>query len=113
MFGSIGNVWSALKDGALESAAKLYLNQKFAALGKVTQLSIDREARRIFIEAELNGETSPISVEVRRYDLEERGGAVYVTVRQVNASREWIASALRQYVVGREFKLPESAARFG
>ena len=113
MFGSLGKAWDAVKDGAFESAAKLYLNQKMASFGKVTQLSIDRDAKRIFIQAELNGEVSPISIEVGKYDLVERDGAAYVTARQMSASREWIGSALQQYVVGREFKLPVSAARFG
>jgi hypothetical protein len=113
MFDSLGKAWGAVKDGAFEAAAKLYLNQKIASFGKVTQLSIDRDSKRIFVQAELNGEASPISVEVGRYDLVERDGASYVTVRQVSASREWIGSALQQYVVGREFKLPASTARFG
>ncbi len=113
MFGSLGKAWVAVKEGAFESAAKLYLNQKIASFGKVTQLSIDRQAKRIFIEAELAGEVAPVSVEVGRYDLVERDGAAFVTVRQVSASREWIGKALEEYVVGREFKLPASAARFG
>jgi hypothetical protein len=113
MFGSLGKAWGAVKDGAFESAAKLYLNQKIGSFGKVTQLSIDREAKRAFIQAELNGEVSPISVEVGRYELEERDGSAYVTIRQVSASREWIGKALQEYVVGREFKLPANAARFG
>lgn len=113
MFGSLGKAWSAVKGSAFESAAKLYLNQKIASFGKVTQLSIDRDSKRAFIEAELLGEVSPISVEIGRYDLVERDGAAYVTVRQVTASREWIGKALQEYVIGREFKLPASAARFG
>ncbi len=113
MFGSLGKAWAAVKDGAFESAAKYYLNQKISSFGKVTQLTIDRDAKRAFVQAELDGEVSPISVEVGRYDLVERDGAAFVTVREVRASREWIGKALQQYVVGHEFKLPASAARFG
>lgn len=112
MFGSIGEAWGAVKDSAFESAAKLYLNQKIGEFGKVTRFELDRKGGRMFIEAELKGESSPVSIEVGNYEVQHRDGADYLTVRRVTASREWIGIALQQYVVGREFKLPANVARF-
>ncbi len=111
MFSSIGKAWSAVKEGAFESAAKLYLNQKIGEFGQVTRFELDRKAGRMFIEAELKGESSPVSIEVGSYEVQSRDGADYLTVRSVNASREWMGIALQQYVVGREFKIPSSVAR--
>jgi hypothetical protein len=112
MFDSIGNAWTAVKDGALESAAKFYLNQKIDAFGQVTRVELDRKLGRVFIEVELKGESLPVSIEVGRYEVRQNNGVDYLTVREVSASREWLGIALNQYVVGREFRLPASMARF-
>ena len=112
MFGSIGKAWNGVKDNAFEAAAKLYLNQKIGDFGHVTRLELDRKEGRMFIEAQLKGESSPVSIEVGSYEVQHRDGTDYLTVRRVSASREWIGIALQQYVVGREFKLPANVARF-
>src|SRR5512133_1572473 len=108
MLGSLAKAWSAVKEGAFESGAKLYLNQKIGSFGNVEEVRCDKAKRTMYIRATLKGEPTPISVEVASYDVSERQGETYVTVRQVAGSREWSSLALQQYVIGREFKVPSS-----
>jgi len=109
MFKSLENAWLAVQDSALESAARLYLNQEVRSFGKISQLSIDRKQRKLFVQVELKGETSPVSVNVDRYELTEKEGSTFVTIHDVTASREWIGLALQKYVTGRQFRLPPAA----
>ncbi len=108
MFGPLGKALGAAKDKAFETSAKAILNSKIGNFGRVTRLQIDSTRKTLVLEVELKGEVAPISIQVHRYDVVERGGETFVRVEQVDASREWIGLALNQYLVGQEFKIPGS-----
>jgi hypothetical protein len=76
----------------------------------MTELSIDTKTKRIRVRLELLGEKEPIEVEVLRYSLTEKSETTYVTIEEVTSSREWLAAALREFLVGREFAIPAKAA---
>jgi len=76
----------------------------------MTQFSIDTKTKRIRVRLELLGEKEPIEVEVLRYSLTEKGETTYITIEEATSSREWLAAALREFLVGREFAIPAKAA---
>ena len=76
----------------------------------MTELSIDTKTKRIRVRLELLGEKEPIEVEILRYSLAEKGEKTYITIEGATSSREWLATALRELLVGREFAIPAKAA---
>lgn len=111
MLESFSRAFKAVKEGAIEVAAKAYLNRKIGNFGSVTRLEIDPRAGTVSVEVQLKGEVSPIAVNVGSYTLVQKGDAQYITLRDVRASREWIGLAVEEYVAGREFKIPEAVAK--
>lgn len=112
MFNSITKAISAVKDGAVEAGAKAYINQKIDGFGSVTNFQLDSKKRAMQIEVELKGETTPIRVRVGSYEVLQKEGAVYLKLDDVTASREWIGLAVKQYVAGREFRIPDSLRKW-
>ena len=55
------------------------------------------------------GETEPIDVDILRYSLKEKGEMTYITVEDATSSREWLAVALREFVVGQDLAIPAKA----
>src|SRR5512133_2297338 len=104
MLESLTNAWSAVKGGAVDAGAKAYLNSKIGRFGSVTQFNLNSKARTIFIEVQLRGEVSPVSINIGAYEVIRREGATFVSVHDVHASREWIGLAVDQYVAGQQFK---------
>ncbi len=109
MFGAIGNVLGAAKDRAAEAAIKSYLRAKISKFGEVTRLELDSKNKRIGVELNLDGEVSPIQLNVNEYELFRKNGEHYVVLRSVDCSRKWLATALQEYVIGRQFKVPPAA----
>ncbi|HOX58887.1 MAG TPA: hypothetical protein P5205_16685 [Candidatus Paceibacterota bacterium] len=103
------NPLTSLKEAALQTAIKAYINQEIADFGVVTELAIDTSKRAMRAELELKGETSHIVISVEEYELSDQGDGVQLALRRVSASREWITAALRKYVAGRTFRLPDAA----
>ncbi len=101
--------FTSLKEAALQSALKAFINQEIGEYGVVTECAVDTSRKTIRVEAELKGESSPIVIIVNEYELTERDGRVHVSLLNFSASREWITAVLNKYVASRTFQLPDAA----
>jgi len=85
------------------------LNAKLRGIGKVSELSIDTKKRSLHVRLELAGERDPVEIHVAKYRLATKGDETTLTVVDAHASRKWLTAALREFVVGRTFTIPEQA----
>lgn len=97
------------KDATLAFTARLAANTKLRGIGEMTELSIDTKKKRVRIRLELLGEKEPIELEIVKYSLKNKGRAMHLTVEEATASREWLAVALREFVVGETLTVPKKA----
>jgi len=75
----------------------------------MTEFSIDTKNKAIRVKLELLGEVEPIEVQITKYSLTQKGEEATVVVEEATASREWLAVALREFVVGQSFPIPAKA----
>ena len=106
MLSSITNALGEVKDRATEASVKAYINCRIQNFGEITRVAIDSQQKTALIEVVLKGEVAPIWVNVRSYEKTERNGQGFIRIKGIEASREWISLALTEYVVGREFPVP-------
>ena len=101
------------KDWLTEKAARAALNQTLLApYGELTALRLNSSERSADAEILLKGETSPINVRVSEYELSREGQRVFITVRRLTTSREWLTNLARRFLVGKRIELPPAAAKF-
>ena len=75
----------------------------------MTELSIDTKKKRVRVRLDLVGEAEPIEVEITKYSLKNKDSGARLTIEEATASREWLAVALREFVVGRTIDIPAKA----
>jgi len=75
----------------------------------MTELSIDTKNKRVRVRLELLGEREPIDIDILRYSMKEKGDTTYVVIEEVSSSREWLTSAMREFVVGQDLAVPAKA----
>jgi hypothetical protein len=97
------------KDATLAFTTRVAVNSKLKGIGEMTELSIDTKKRRVRLRVELVGEAEPIEVEITKYNLENNDSGARLTIEEATASREWLAVALREFVVGRTIEIPAKA----
>jgi hypothetical protein len=97
------------KDATLAFTTRVAVNSKLKGIGEMTELSIDTKKRRVRLRVELVGEAEPIEVEITKYNLENNDSGARLTIEEATASREWLAVALREFVVGRSIEVPAKA----
>jgi hypothetical protein len=103
----------AAKDWIIERAGMALLNQAvLKPYGTLTRLKLDTTARTIEADVELNGETQPVNLQVREYELRETEGRATVVLKDIHTSREWLTTLMNNFVVDREFNLPDSVKKF-
>jgi hypothetical protein len=105
---SISSIFSQSKDRLIEAAAKPLLNQTIKHYGHMTHLRIDSTNKRIDVELDLKGETSPIQIAVKSYTLTTAGGKTHIELGDIETSREWINALLDDFFKpeNRRFPVP-------
>ncbi len=108
MLDKIGNALAAIKDAAVENAARSFLDRYLENFGSVTRFEIDSRQKKVVAEVSLKGEAAPVALSAGRYELTETDGQSWITLYEFSASREWVAAALKRYVEGRKIKIPSA-----
>lgn len=88
---------------------RVAINTKLRSIGEMTELSIDTKNKRVRGRLELLGEREPIDIDILRYSMKEKGDTTYIVIEEVSSSREWLTSALREFVVGQDLAVPAKA----
>jgi hypothetical protein len=78
-------------------------------IGEMTELSIDTKKKHVRVRLELVGEKEPIDVEILRYSLKVKGDSAHITIEEATSSRQWLAVALREFIVGQDLAVPTKA----
>jgi hypothetical protein len=99
-------MFSAAKDAMTGAAARKFVNDRIERYGSVTNLRLDSKAKSVEVTCELDGETSPVTVRINRYEIEESGGKKFFRALKCSCSRPWLERALEDFVVGRRFEVP-------
>jgi len=93
----------------LAFTTRVAINTKLRSIGEMTELSIDTKNKRVRGRLELLGEREAIDIDILRYSMKEKGDTTYIVIEEVSSSREWLTSALREFVVGQDLAVPAKA----
>ena len=101
------------KDWLIQKAAVAMLNQAvIKPYGTITDLKLDTGRRSIEAEVELKGESAPVRVHIREYEIVEENGTPYLVIKDVSTSREWLTTLAQNYAIGRRFEIPAAARSY-
>jgi hypothetical protein len=103
-------MFTAAKDAITSKTAQIFLNEQIARYGRVDQLRIDSGQKTLEVVCQLNGETSPIQVNVGNYVVTGDGAQKFIELSQYTCSRPWLQTLLEDYTAGRRYPLPGWAA---
>lgn len=105
---SLTSFFNSAKDRLVEGAVKIWFNQNLKRYGKMTTIQIDSTARTIHVELELKGESSPLQLDVKHYQLTEDGGETFIELGEIETSREWMNHLIADFLPPekKSFKVP-------
>src|SRR5262245_52834875 len=87
------------KDWLAQKTISAVLNQTvLTPYGELTNFNLDSHNRRLEGELRLKGETHPIRIQVQAYELIRDGDRIFVVIKQISTSREWLTNLAREYL---------------
>lgn len=98
------------RDMALSAAFEKLAGKYVSPFGTIVDVALDSSQKSIELKVLLKGEAEPVSLRVGRYEIIEESGRHLIVAREISASREWIDTAVKQYIQGRPFELPARVA---
>lgn len=96
----------AIKDRITSQAAKIWLESRIGKYAAIPEFQIDSGAGRVRMVVLPKGETTPIEITILRYEIVADHGHKCFVVREIQCTREWIALAAADHLVGRKIPLP-------
>jgi hypothetical protein len=97
-------------DNAISAGVKMAVNHLLADIGSLSQLHLDIKAKTVTGTVELVGEASPVDFQVGQYELAKKEDGVYIKLKDITCSREWLQKALTKFQPEPVVKLPEKLA---
>ncbi|MEJ0088780.1 MAG: hypothetical protein WDM80_03365 [Limisphaerales bacterium] len=96
---------SAIRDKALQAAAKSWLRTQTEAVKDVQSLEVDSKQKTFSMKLELAGEIEPLMV-TGSYQLTDEGGKTLFAPLHIETSKEWLTILAAEQVKGRTFEVP-------
>ena len=102
---------SSCKDRVLEKMGLPILNKSLLQpYGQATSLRIDSSAKTVEVSLALKGETEPLQLQIKQYELIKEGEASYLIVKDIQTSKAWLTILAEQHLLNRRLALPPQAA---
>jgi hypothetical protein len=96
---------SAIRNKAIQAAAKSWLQTQTDAVKDVQSLEIDSKQKTFSVTLELAGEFEPLTV-TGSYELMDDGAKTVLAPRDIQTSKEWMTILAAEQVKGRTFEVP-------
>lgn len=100
------------KDSSVAFVLEKLLQKRFERYGTMIEIKIESRQSTASVTLLLRGEREPVTINIERYELGENASGNYFTVRQATASREWLTLLLQDFLLNKEFPIPEKYAGY-
>lgn len=89
-----------------------YIKNKFPQYFQDGAFSVDLNTGEAScrISATLAGEAAPLSIDVKKYEIIDRGSLYFIKVLEVSSDRAWLSAMLNDHLRGKLIPIPSMAA---
>jgi len=70
-------------------------------------LKVDSETKNIKIELMLKGEADKLDIEIKKYEIVQENGEVFIAISELKTNREWLNIIIDSYLKNRKIPVPK------
>ena len=85
-------------------------NKKAKGVAKLTDFSFNSEQRKLYAQLLLAGEQETVELWLEDFTLITHEESFQLVIHQIESNRPWLDSLLRNFVLEREWKIPDKHA---
>jgi hypothetical protein len=95
-----------VKDTGASAAIERWLSKELADYGELLDFKLNSRDKTIEVHVLLKGENEKLTVHIDEYELVSAGEDDYVIIRRAKASREWVDTVLRKFLIDKRHRIP-------
>ena len=99
-----------MKDFFASKALELWLKATIGKYADIKRVKVRLGETKVACVIIPKGELVEVELRVEKYVIHQEEKVRYISVEQVECSREWLRHAINHHVIGRKFPLPPAAA---
>lgn len=99
-----------MKDFFASKALEVWLKATIGKYADVKRVKVRLSETKVACVIIPKGELVEVELRIEKYVIHDEGKVRYVSVEQIECSREWLRHLINDHVVGRKFPLPPAAA---
>lgn len=99
----------SIKDIGVSRIAEQVLKPFLRKYAELVDLSINSKEKQISLQLVPKGDNQIITLDITKYEIGSTNGKTKFTIREIAASKEWITNLAQDFLVGREFEIPDWA----
>jgi len=84
----------------------------FTRYGKMIQFDLDTTNRKLFAKIELDGEDEPLSIHIKKYDIQKENDIYFINIIEIECSKKWLNTLLNDFVVNEKFEIPNEYVKY-
>lgn len=89
------------------NSTKFALNSVIKDYGKITEININRNAKKIEMSLDLKGEAETIHLEIVNYEIKDVQDGLEIMVKDILCSRKWLEALFRTFIADNLLKVPK------
>ncbi|MGE5680171.1 MAG: hypothetical protein ACM34K_04755 [Bacillota bacterium] len=95
-----------LKDKIVSTGIEKLFNSFLSDIGEISAFSIDSKHKAIKLTVALRGETEPLELLIKQYEILGQNDRQYFIIRSLSTSRQWIDIAFNKYLKDLKIEIP-------
>jgi hypothetical protein len=104
--GTLKNIARQGKDKAVSLALEKLVQRRAERFWKILNLRLDSKNKELHLEILLKGESKPIEIHVKHYEIISTGDRHFVIADDIDISREWMKTLALEYIGAKPFEIP-------
>ena len=104
--GTLNKIARKGKDRAVSLGLEKLLQRYAERFGKILNLKLDSTSKEIHLEILLKGESEPIRIQLKHYEIIREGDKHCIVAQDIDISREWMKTLAQEYICAKPFEIP-------
>src|SRR3954471_4877957 len=96
-----------VKDSGASVAIERWLSKELADYGELLDFKLNSRDKTVEVHVLLKGEKEALTVHIDEYELVSSGNSDFIVIKRAKASREWVDTVLRKFLINKKHKIPQ------
>jgi sporulation protein YlmC with PRC-barrel domain len=99
-------IFSSFKDNLSSFSGEQVISKMIERYGELKDFKINSSSKTIYLRVLLKGESEPVDIKVKSYEVIENNERIFVRINDIETSKAWLTTLAKDYLLNQSFEIP-------